>query len=319
MHLEKNSNHKPKVSVGVPVYNGGMFISNRLESILSQTLRDIEVIISDNASTDSTQVICEEYSKKNKRIRYIRQKKNMGMHWNFNFVLKKAKSDYFVWAAADDLWQPTFLEKNIDALESKKNFVGSISRVQRDKVTRTSKSRLKNILMKLMRKITYRQKFEELSPIIGSYEKKVRLYFTNPLSFGGMYYGVYRTKSLRQAFVPRSFVADDWARNLEILKHGDFNVVEEDLMFVSLHGTASHGVIFLSHLFNRGFIEYIFPYLPFSCWCRKNLGWRIFLRNLDYIFLINYNILCTLILEILLPNRKRKKYQNSNNFLISFN
>ena len=91
--MEKNSNHKPKVSVGVPVYNGGKFISNRLESILSQTQRDIEVIISDNASTDSTQAICEECSKKDKRIRYIRQKKNMGPQWNFNFVLKEAKSD----------------------------------------------------------------------------------------------------------------------------------------------------------------------------------------------------------------------------------
>lgn len=312
--MEKNSKHKPKVSVGVPVYNGGMFISNRLESILSQTLRDIEVIISDNASTDSTQAICEEYAKKDKRIRFIRQKKNLGMLWNYNFVLKEAKSDYFVWAAADDLWQPTFLEKNIDALESKKNFVGSISRLKRNEVPWISKSRLKNTLLKLMRKITYRLKFEELTPITGSYGKKVRLYFTNPLSFGGMYYGVFRTKSLRQALIPRSFVADDWARNLAVLKHGDLNVVEEDLMVIASHGTASRGVIFLSNLFNSGLIENIFPYLPFSSWCRKNLGWRIFLRNLDYIFLINYNILCTQILENLMPERKKKKYQN---FLLS--
>jgi len=315
--MEKNSYHKPKVSVGLPAYNSEKLISNRLESILSQTLRDIEVIISDDASTDSTQAICEEYSKKDKRIRYIRQKKNLGLQGNFHFLLKEAKCDYFVWAAHDDLWHPTFLKKNIDVLESNKNFVGSISRIQYDTVIKTSKSRLKNFLMKLMRKITYRQKFEEIRPILGSYGNKVRYYFTNPMSVGSILYGVYRTKSLRQAFVTGPFQADDWATNLEILKHGDFNVVEEDLMFRTIHGMSSTGVIFMSRKFNSRFVDYIFPLLPFFSWCRKNLGWKILLRNLDYVFLINYSYLCTQLKEILMPDRNRKKNQYHNNFLIS--
>ena len=296
---------KSVVSIGLPVYNGEQFLENRLESILSQTQSNFEVIISDNASTDATQDICEELAKKDKRIRYIRQKKNMGSEWNFNFVLKEAKSDYFVWAAADDLWYPTFLEKNIDALESKKNFVGSISRIQYDVVTRTSKSRLINFLMTLIRKITYRRRYQQISPMLGSYGKKVRLYFKNPMSFSSMIYGVYRTKSLRQAFITGPFVADDWATNLEILKHGDYNIVEEDLMFRSTYGQSSKGVLGLSRQFNNRFVEYIFPLLPFFIWCSKNLGWRILLRNLDYIFLINYNYLGSQFIEILRMVRHR--------------
>ena len=64
---------KVKVSIGLPVYNGERFIRNSIDSILSQTFTDFELIISDNASTDATKYICEEYAIKDKRIRYIRQ------------------------------------------------------------------------------------------------------------------------------------------------------------------------------------------------------------------------------------------------------
>src|SRR5207245_5286947 len=125
----------PRVSVGLPVYNGEKFLRKRLDSVLEQTFENFELIISDNASTDATLVICMEYSKKDKRIRYIRQEKNMGLTWNFNFVLQEAKGEYFVWAAVDDHWYPTFLEKNVKNLESNKNIVGSISKVKRSHLT----------------------------------------------------------------------------------------------------------------------------------------------------------------------------------------
>ena len=83
---------KPKVSIGMPVYNGEQFLHKRIDSLLAQTFQNCELIISDNASTDSTPSICNEYSKKDKRIRYFRQERNMGVIWNFNFVLDQAKS-----------------------------------------------------------------------------------------------------------------------------------------------------------------------------------------------------------------------------------
>jgi len=73
-----NQQIRPKVTIGLPVYNGEKFIRKNLDSLLSQSYPYFELIISDNASTDSTSSICKEYEKKDKRIRYIRQKKNMG-------------------------------------------------------------------------------------------------------------------------------------------------------------------------------------------------------------------------------------------------
>jgi glycosyltransferase involved in cell wall biosynthesis len=100
----------PKVSVGMPVYNGEPFIGKALGSLLSQTFFDFELIISDNASTDGTQILCEEYAAKDRRIRYIRQSVNRGAIANFNFVLKEARGEYFMWAAADDTWDRQWIE-----------------------------------------------------------------------------------------------------------------------------------------------------------------------------------------------------------------
>lgn len=112
---------KQMISIGMPVYNGEKYIKEALDSLLSQTYRDFELIISDNASTDSTQSICESYAIKDKRIRYIRQKNNIGPAANFKYVLDQASSEYFMWAAHDDLWEPSFIEKSLSILSTNPN------------------------------------------------------------------------------------------------------------------------------------------------------------------------------------------------------
>lgn len=104
------NNRIPKVSIGMPVYNGEPFIHQALDSLLAQTFTDFELIISDNASTDGTERICKRYEKKDIRIRYVRQSQNRGISWNFNFVLQEARGDYFMWAAADDVWDVRWIE-----------------------------------------------------------------------------------------------------------------------------------------------------------------------------------------------------------------
>ena len=101
--------HTPKVSIGMPVYNGDKFIFEALDSLLAQTFADFELIVSDNASTDRTEAICREYAARDTRIRYIRQSENRGATANFQFVLDEAVGEYFMWAAADDEWLPTFI------------------------------------------------------------------------------------------------------------------------------------------------------------------------------------------------------------------
>ena len=82
---------KTKVTVGIPTYNNEKFIRKAIDSVLSQTFSDFELIISDDASTDSTPTICDEYKHKDDRIHFIRQEENKGAQWNFSFLVDQAK------------------------------------------------------------------------------------------------------------------------------------------------------------------------------------------------------------------------------------
>jgi glycosyltransferase involved in cell wall biosynthesis len=113
----------PRVSIGLPVYNGERFLEASLNSILSQTYDDFEIIISDNASTDRTPEICREYASRDSRIRYSQNKRNLGAAPNFNLTFKLSSGEFFKWAAHDDLIAPEFLEKCLDSLESEPDAV----------------------------------------------------------------------------------------------------------------------------------------------------------------------------------------------------
>ena len=99
------------VSIGLPTYNRAQFLRRALDLLLAQTYKNFELIISDNCSTDDTPKICEEYRKHDARIKYFRQKENIGITDNMSFVLNEARGDYFMWAADDDWWAPEFIEK----------------------------------------------------------------------------------------------------------------------------------------------------------------------------------------------------------------
>lgn len=107
----------PRVSIGLPVYNGEKYLREALDSILTQTYIDFELIISDNASSDHTPEICLAYANKDPRIRYFRNEKNQGAAWNFNRVFELSVGDYFKWAAHDDLLDPEFLSKCVEILD----------------------------------------------------------------------------------------------------------------------------------------------------------------------------------------------------------
>ncbi len=102
---------QPLVSVGIPTYNRPKSLRKALESITSQTYQNLEIIVSDNGSpTNEVEQIVEEFKKKDNRIQFYRQAKNMGPGFNFRFVLDKASADYFMWAADDDFRAPDCIE-----------------------------------------------------------------------------------------------------------------------------------------------------------------------------------------------------------------
>ncbi len=108
----------PRVSIGIPVFNGENFLSKAVASVLAQTYKDFEIVISDNGSTDATQSICQDYVALDARVRYFRQGANIGAAPNFNFLFHKCVGEYFKWAAHDDLLDPAFLEKCVAALDA---------------------------------------------------------------------------------------------------------------------------------------------------------------------------------------------------------
>jgi glycosyltransferase involved in cell wall biosynthesis len=111
------SNRKPKVSIGLPVYNGERFLKGALDSLLGQSYADFELIVSDNASTDGTEEICRLYESTDPRVRYSRNSTNIGVGRNFNRVFKLSRGGYFKWASADDICEKEHLTRCIDVLD----------------------------------------------------------------------------------------------------------------------------------------------------------------------------------------------------------
>lgn len=109
---------KPRVSIGLPIFNGETFLEETLNSLLTQTFTDFELIISDNASTDNTETICRSYAERDQRIRYYRNEENLGAAENYNITFHLAQGEYFKWAAADDLLAPEFLERCVQILDN---------------------------------------------------------------------------------------------------------------------------------------------------------------------------------------------------------
>ncbi|HEX3959284.1 MAG TPA: glycosyltransferase family 2 protein [Trebonia sp.] len=111
-------NTTPRLSIGLPVYNGARFLGESIEALLGQSFEDFELIISDNASTDATPDICQQYAAEDPRIRYIRQPRNIGLSPNHNYVIREARGELLKMASHDDLYARDLLKRCIEALDA---------------------------------------------------------------------------------------------------------------------------------------------------------------------------------------------------------
>lgn len=121
----------PLVSIGLPVYNGERYLRRALDCLLAQDYDNFEIVISDNASTDSTRQICEEYAARDERIKLSCNDTNIGIIANFESVLEKANGSYFMWAAHDDLWSKSFVRMMANELENHSDASVAMSAVER--------------------------------------------------------------------------------------------------------------------------------------------------------------------------------------------
>jgi glycosyltransferase involved in cell wall biosynthesis len=116
--VEEAVDHVPRLSVGLPVYNGERYLPEALDALLGQSYSDFELIVSDNASIDGTEEICRRYLTLDRRIRYFRQPVNLGAAANHNFVVKQARGELFKWASHDDLYGRDLLLRCVEALDA---------------------------------------------------------------------------------------------------------------------------------------------------------------------------------------------------------
>lgn len=298
--MDKTNRKKPKISIGLFVYNEEKHIKKRLENILFQTYSDFELIISDNCSTDSTLKICEEFLSKDKRIKIFKHKKNMGSQWNVNFVLEQSSSEYFVWAQADDKMNLNFLEENLKILENNKNFVGSISKVERfgPIIDATKINDTDSFKTRLYKKIRKKFIYFNTKSILGTYEKRIREYLKEP-DRNNLLFSLFRTRELKQCIVTETFAGNDFAIVLNILKFGEINVIDKVMMYKYSGGMSGKGMISLMKELEHTSIALLFPHYPITSWCIHNLGWKLFLKNLDSFIKLNFNGEFSLLLNVL--------------------
>lgn len=107
----------PRLTIGLPVYNGGEYLDTALSSLRAQTFEDFELLVSDNASTDDTREIAERHAREDPRIVVDRLERNLGAAPNYNRLVARARGVYFKWAAHDDLCLPGFLAACVGALD----------------------------------------------------------------------------------------------------------------------------------------------------------------------------------------------------------
>jgi glycosyltransferase involved in cell wall biosynthesis len=200
------------VFLGLPVYNGGAFLHAALDSALAQTFGDFRLLIADNASTDDTAEIAQDYAARDSRVIYHRHEKNLGAAPNFNFCLAQATEPYFKWMAHDDLMRPTYLERCVAVLDNDPGAVLCHSRFERIDVHGAP-----------LRAAEGEDGFNDPDPV-------VRFARAAGLDHGcGSVFGVIRRDVLARTPGIAPFVSSDRTLLAELALYGRFEIVPETL------------------------------------------------------------------------------------------
>lgn len=219
----------PRVTFGLPVYNGEPFLVSTLESLLAQTFTDFEIVVCDNASSDGTAAIVQEYAARDGRIRYYRNERNMGAVYNYNRTLLLAQGEYFKWSAADDVIRPEFLAQCVAALEANPALVMAYSRAafidEHDRVI----YRFEDVV--------------ELKPwrkeVVARAEQALAALFRDGSAAHVLIFGLCRTAALRAMRPLGNYFGCDWPAVTELVLLGEIIEVPHVLAFFRRHQGSS--------------------------------------------------------------------------------
>ncbi len=228
-----------QVNIGMPIYNESKYISQTIESILSQEFRDFELIISDNCSTDDTLTICQHYAAKDDRIRIIENTVNIGASENFKKVFEESNSEYFVWMSGHDLWHPQFLTKCVQGLERNSSVVLYYSKS-------TCIDDQNRDLGEIGRGIDTRG-LDQVSRF------QVVLW---GMGYGSPIYGLLRSSALKQVTLGTKTVGPDHILLNELSLVGDLAYLDEELQYVRRLADFGNWESYIKKVFNRDLSEF---------------------------------------------------------------
>lgn len=298
---------KPLVSIGIPVKNGfanrylgndfiysenDIDLAKALDAIINQSYTNLEIIISNNGSTDETYSFLEKISKEDKRIKIFNQQPQILPLENFQFVLNNSTGKYFKWNAADDLISKDYIEHNVNFLENNLNYANS-----------SSKFWFENDKNKIYSHNLDKDLYNRLKDFF-----KIRFVSHN------IFFGLARREILIKT-VDRSkdYLAIDWMTDLDLLLRGRFKTIEKGYIVIGAKGFSKSNNFLKRKRYNN---KIIYKILPFYEMTKDLLKKIFFLRELSIFQKISIFFSCVKINLSFVKKHKmnklieRKNYKN---------
>lgn len=264
----------PRVTIGLPVFNGAATIAEALSSLTRQGYPHFKVVISDNASTDATADICRRFAESDPRVEYYRQNINIGGEANFNFVLHRAVTEYFMWAAADDIRSPDYLELCVAFLDAHHEYVASTCPtrfmekppVPWDMGDRSLESE------------SLCRNFIDFFPTLSQWHANAHIY--------SLFRRAALVSSTRNI---THFLGSDWAIIIQALTYGKFRRLDAGYLLLGRHGTSNRLNFF--RMYRTRPVHWILPFAEFSritLRSTRGLPARCRLRICKHLAIINF-------------------------------
>jgi glycosyltransferase involved in cell wall biosynthesis len=213
---------KPRVSVGMPVYNREKYVAASIEAHLNQTYGDFELILTDNCSTDRSEEICRDYASKDPRIRYYRNSSNLGAAGNYRRCFELATGEFFRWTPSDDLVSLNLLERAVDVLDHDPSVFVAYPRTKlidaQGNITGDCEERLH--LMD-----------DQPSKRWAGVQRNIRL--------GNLHYGLNRADKFRKTGLMRNYNGGDFPLIAEMSLYGKFYEIQDAYFYRRMHEEAS--------------------------------------------------------------------------------
>lgn len=262
-----------KLTIGLIIYNGVDCVRKCIDSLLSQTYSDFKLLIHDNCSIDGTSEVCAEYAKIDARIKHVRHPETIPQSENFRGILMAANTQYFMWAADDDVWGKDFAKLCIEELEQHPEAVACCTKVE---IIRPDGS------VNLSRG-TY--------PIIGKPEDRIAKYIANPQDSSRLY-GVYRTEFLQKSYPEGvNMYGYDWLIVALTCLYGDHLEVDKVELVRSGHMPGKYFEKYDRHFVREknitGKMSWFFPLLPLSIAFKNNTSPTVYKKCIPGLLRIN--------------------------------